>query len=106
MEDVQELMFRKGYAAGYRDGVKQAMEGQAKQIQGCEISDMPIEVAELSARARHCLIQAGCADVADVARLSKHKISTMRGLGKKTASEVARWLARNGIYYTAWFEYV
>lgn len=85
MEDVQEQMFRKGYAAGYRDGVKQAMEGKVKQLQGCEISDMPIEITGLSTRARHCLIQAGCTDVADAAMLSGQRIGIMRGLGKKTA---------------------
>lgn len=106
MEDIQDLMFRKGYAAGYRDGVKQAMEGKAKQIQGCEITDMPIGVMELSARACNCLTQAGCADVADVAMLSDHRIATMRGLGKKTASEVARWLEAHGVHYTAWYKYI
>ena len=106
MEDIQEQLFRKGYAAGYRDGVKQAIEGKAKQKQGCEISDMPIEITGLSPRARHCLIQAGCADIADVAMLSGDQIATMRGLGKKTASEIAQWLDENGICYTAWCEYI
>lgn len=106
MEDIQELMFRKGYAAGYRDGVQQAMEGKAKQIQGCEISDMPIEITGLSARACHCLARAGCIDVADVAALGDYRIATMRGLGKKTASEVARWLEAHGIHHTAWCEYL
>ena len=44
--------------------------------------------------------------ISDVAKLSEQKIATMRNLGTKTASEIARWLDEQGISYSAWCRYL
>lgn len=103
MEDAQ---YRKGYVAGYRDGLKAASQGkQAEQTVG-NLPDLPIDAIPISARARNCLIRAGCSYTSDVAKMEEYKIATMRNLGFKSAAEIARWLDEQGIHYSAWCKYL
>ena len=58
----------------------------------------PIEELALSARARNALHSLGCDLVSDVVRLD---LSTSRGIGRKTRTEVLAALAAAGIRHTA-----
>lgn len=102
----QDDLYRKGYLAGYRDGLKDASNGRTLQMVESDISNLPIQAMNLSSRAYNCLIRAKCEYIGDVISLSENKILTTRTLGAKTASEIADWLDRNGIRYSAWSKYL
>lgn len=106
MENQQGYLYYKGYVAGYRDGAADAANGVVREMNEQDIASLPVEMAELSARARNCLSRAGCMRISDVISLSDHTIATMRNLGGKTASEIARWLDTHGICYSAWNKYL
>ncbi len=95
----QEKTYRRGYLAGYWDGVAAGQAGKAAEP---ELPDLPIEALGLSPRALKCLRTYDCARVADVARLPAETICRMRGLGRLTADEIARSLQDHGILLTAW----
>ncbi len=95
----QEKVYRQGYLAGYRDGIAAGRSGKAAAP---ELPDLPIEALGLSARAVNCLHAYHCERVADVARLSADTIGRMRGLGRRTADEIARSLLEHRILPTAW----
>ena len=103
MDISQGNMYYEGYTAGYRDGFHAAV---SKVAYDQELTALPIKALFLSTRAYNCLSRAGCVCVADVAALSESTIATMRNLGSKTASEVARQLAVHGIIHTAWSAYL
>ncbi len=88
-----------GYRAGYQDGIAAGLAGQTDEPQ---VLQLPLEHLELSVRALHCLTQAGCLRIGDVARLSQGEIHAMPRLGRVTADEIARALHRRKIYQTAW----
>ena len=106
VKEMTESSYRKGYVAGYRDGIKAAAQGKNKENYVANMPDLPIEMMQVSARARNCLTGAGCRYISEVAKLSEQKIATMRNLGTKTASEIARWLDEQGISYSAWCRYL
>ena len=106
MGSVQNDSYRKGYIAGYRDGLKAAERGQTPQMEGNSIAKLPIQAMAVSTRAKNCLLHAGCWYVLDVIALDEHRISTMRNLGKRSASEVGRWLEGNGVCHSAWSRFI
>ena len=106
MENQRGYQYYKGYVAGYRDGTADAANGAVREMNEQDITSLPIEMAELSARARNCLSRAGCIRISDATSLNDHTIATMRNLGRKTASEIARWLDEHGICYSAWNKYL
>ena len=106
MDPVQNDFYRKGYIAGYRDGLKAAERGQIPQTEGNPVAELPIQAMAVSARAKNCLLHAGCWYVLDVIALDEHRISTMRNLGKRSASEIGLWLEANGVYYSAWSRFI
>lgn len=106
LNKLQDDLYRKGYIAGYRDGIRAADSGKAATIIEKGIVDFPVEVMGLSTRACNCLSRAGCANIADVVVLSDQAIAAMRNMGAKTASEIAHWLDDNGICYSAWSKYL
>ena len=91
-----------GYLTGYRDGVRHAFEGKVSPSIDADLLDLPIDAMNLSTRALNCLIGAHCNCIRDVVSLSDLRISTMRNLGIKTASEIAKWLHSQGLCYSAW----
>ncbi len=91
--------YQRGYLAGYRDGMAAGMAGDTGMP---ELLQQPVEVLDLSARPRNCLLACGCQCVADVVALSDERIRYMRLLGPKSADEVARVLRQHGILGTAW----
>lgn len=98
--------YQKGYVAGYRDGIKAASQGKSEENIAGNMPDLPIEAMQVSARARNCLIRAGCIYASDISKLSEEKIATMRNLGPKSAAEIAQWLDNHGINYSAWCKYL
>ena len=106
MGSVQNDSYRKGYVAGYRDGLKAAESGKAPQWEENDIAALPVQTMPISSRGRNCLFHAGYLHVADVILLDEQRIATMRNLGQKTASEIGRWLEEKGVYYTAWSRYI
>ena len=106
MDIRQDALYYKGYLAGYKDGVRDGANGKTINMIEKDISQLPVEAMALSSRVHNCLKLAGCVYVKDVAKLDEFQISTMRGVGTKTASEIAKWLDRNGICYTAWSSYL
>lgn len=106
MNRQRNHMYYKGYVAGYRDGLCNAQRDHAKSASGNDWFHMPVQAMDISSRARNCLSLAGCVYVSDVAELSEYSIATMRGLGEKTASEIAHWLDEKGICYSAWCVYL
>ena len=103
---MSESQYRKGYVAGYRDGLRAAAQGKSEVNITESFEDLPIETMQISARARNCLVRAGCSYTSDVAKLSDQKIATMRNLGPKSAGEIAQWLDERGIHYSAWCKYL
>ena len=99
-------LYYKGYITGYRDGVKDAALGKVADGQSSDIGKLPIQAMGLSTRACNCLVYCGCTHVEDVIALSSYAIMSMRNLGPKTASEIARWLTEHGILCSAWAEYL
>lgn len=106
MEALQRDSYYKGYIAGYRDGMADASNGKSIHMLEQDLTMLPIEALNLSARAFNCLTRAGCKYISDVVMLSSHKIATMRNLGPKSASEIAHSLDTQGIRYTNWCIYL
>ena len=103
---MEESQYRKGYVAGYRDGLKAAAQGKTEENPLGDIPDLPIDRMAISARARNCLIHAGCHYTSDLVKLRDERIATMRNLGPKSAAEIAQWLDQHGIHYSAWCTYL
>ena len=103
---MEESQYRKGYVAGYRDGLKAAAHGKSEENIVGNMPDLPIDAMPISARARNCLIRAGCRYTSDIVKLSDQRIATMRNLGPKSAAEIAQWLDEHGIHYSAWCTYL
>ena len=95
----------KGYLAGYRDGVQDAISGKVTSEEA-DVKKLPVQTMGLSARACNSLVYGGCSCIGDVIALSSSEIMKMRNVGEKTASEIARWLVEHGILYSAWSEYL
>ena len=94
------------YLAGYRDGVRDTLNGKITRIPNNDLAALPLQAMGLSTRATNCLRRAGCSCVADVAALNGQTIATMRNMGIKTATEIARWLHNHHIHCTEWDEYL
>lgn len=97
MGKYKESELYKAYVSGYRDGVADAYSGKAKNGISNDPSKIPVPVMGLTARARNCLLMAGCNTAADILALDDDAVRRMRNLGPKTASEIAHWLAEH--YY-------
>ena len=106
MNDFQNEFFKKGYIAGYRDGVRDVKNNAVLHWDGIDMISAPIQVMSISSRAVHCLLHAGCSQVSDVAALDEYQIATMRNMGPKTAAEIGHWLESQGIHLTAWSRYL
>ena len=98
--------YKKGYIAGYRDGVRDAQDSKVLSWDGNDVISAPIQVISISTRAINCLLRARCLQISDVAALDEYQIHTMRNMGQKTAAEIARWLESQGISLTAWSRYL
>ncbi len=98
--------YNKGYAQGYQAGLADGLAGKRPGDSWQELHSLPLEYLDLSVRARNCLTGWGCISVADVAALPEDAIVRMRGLGKRTADEIARALAAQNIRHTAWDSYL
>lgn len=106
MENPQKNLYYKGYIAGYWDGLKDGACGKITYAEDRDILSLPIQAMGLSTRAYHCLLQAGCACIADVATLSDQAIIRARHMGIKTRSEIAHWLDDHEICCNAWGHYL
>lgn len=102
----KDHVYKKGYAAGYWAGVQDAVSGTVIDLQSSDIRRLPIQAMEISARACNCLIHSGYTHVEDLLSLSHRDIARMRNVGRKTASEIAKWLTEQGILGTAWSEFL
>ena len=106
MEKLQQDAYYKGYMAGYRDGIREAADGKPGTAMPGDILDHPVEELGLSTRAYHCLTRAGCAKLSDIAALDAYTVASMRTMGAKTASEIARCLVAHGIPSGVWLAYL
>ena len=57
---------------------------------------------KLSSHAYNCLYRYGYRQIGEIAKLPAEKIRVMKGIGKKTADEIARALHLCGIFGTDW----
>ena len=103
---AKDEQYRRGYAAGYVDGVRDSLQGHVKSAAELNIGKYPVMAMTISQRAINCLTNAGCVYISDVAELSEDTISTMRNMGKKTAREIACWLLDNGIRVSGWSKFL
>ena len=103
---AKDEQYRRGYAAGYADGVRDVQQSKVKTVKDSTVAGYPVKGMEISQRAINCLSAAGCVTVLDVAELSEYQIATMRNLGKITAHEIACWFLENGITNSAWSNYL
>lgn len=95
-----------GYQAGYADGQADAGKGINQMIPNGDISCWPIPCMSLGTRARNCLLWAGYQRIGDITALSEDQIRATRGLGPKTADEIARALVLLGIRYSEWNKFL
>ena len=102
---MSDYQYRKGYVAGFRDGLI-AAQRKTEYALAENMQDLPIDTMQISARAKNCLIRIGCRYISEVAKLSDQSIATMRGLGLKSATEIAQCLDEMGIHYSAWCRYL
>lgn len=106
MENRRDDLYHKGYIAGYLDGMRDGLSGKNAAKVEPNLLALPIEAMQLSARTYHGLLRAKCGYIADVIALSENEIRRMRGIGAKTAREIACWLDDHGICYTHWTAYL
>lgn len=102
--------YRKGYHNGYWDGYSRGMEdqhnGNVQTDASNDFLDNPIEMLGLSPQALNCLRRLRITQVREVAALKESRISSLRNLGPKRASEIAKALRSYGIEHTAWNKYL
>ena len=106
MGKMQDAMYRRGYVAGYRDGITAGASGMTLSQLEEDVKNLPIGAMELSTRAYHCLSQADCETIGDVVALDEYAIIAMRGLGARTRSEIAKSLDMHGSCYSVWSKYL
>ena len=106
MNTKRDENYYKGYLAGYKDGINNAIQGKYPQDTENKFYKLPIAVMQLSTRAYNCLSSVGCVYVGDVSSLKEETISRIRNLGTKTASEIAHWLDEHNICFSAWNKYL
>lgn len=99
-EEEHERGYAVGYNVGYKDGVD---ETKSKQPMVSEvIAELPIENLNLSTRSYNCLRWKEYKTIGVIASLSKHQISVIRNLGRKSIREITQALHVYGIYDTDW----
>ena len=106
MKDVEKDIYYKGYVAGYREGMHDAINGHAIDLKNDCAGDIPIRATGLSTRVKNCLLFYGCKYLRDAVGFDAERIRTMRNFGPKAAAEVARYLDSLGICHTAWNAYL
>lgn len=110
MEKPRDAIYYKGYTRGYLDGyragVNDIQKGKYRNLMEDDIAQLPIEAMEITSRAYHCLIGLGCQYVSDLLSLDEKELQRARGLGAKTAAEIARWLDDHGFPHTPWSRYL
>lgn len=89
----------KAYHTGYLDGYQRGQK-EKNTIPG-SLLDMPVELLGLSFHAKQCLLRKGMKSVREVASMEE-EILRMRGMGPKTAAEIARALQKHGVICTLW----
>jgi len=97
-----ETGYHMGYLAGCRDGAKKA-ETVPTQM---DVLDMPIETMRLSSHARNVLTRMECKYIRDLLTVDQYDILKVRGMGQKTADEIARALLSYGVEHTDWYFYL
>lgn len=103
---MAENQYPKGYMAGYWDGIRDATQGRINENGTEDMLNLPVEIMEISTRAKNCLIRTGCKYISEVTKLGEYEIAIMRNVGTKTAHEIAKWLDDQGIHYSAWCKYL
>lgn len=98
--------YRKGYHLGYCDGYNAKARTAPESNPASTVLDMPIEMLPLSARAINCLHINGYKSLQEIVNLNSDKIWCMRGLGIKTADEIARAIQNCGFQNTHWDRYL
>ncbi len=106
MNQSNDPIHYSSYLRGYRDGVRDTLNGKITSIPNDDLAALPLQARGLSTRATNCLHWAGCSCVADVAAPSGQTIARMRNMGMKTAAEIARWLHNHHIHCTEWEKYL
>lgn len=88
--------YRRGFAAGYQ---KRQTE---KGLKSVTVTNMPVEMMELSYHSLSCLKRAGLHTVGELIALPEEHIRRIRGIGKKTAAEIANALWKLGVVCPPW----
>lgn len=94
-----------GYKAGYENGAEDTNRGIDSPLSD-ELLRSPVESLNLSIRARMVLSQAQYSHISDLVKLDQWEIWALRGMGKKTADEIARALHKQGIRCTDWDKFL
>ena len=98
--------YTQGYSAGYTYCTNDQQHPSAHNHSPGNTHNLPIENMGLSSRTYHCLKNAGYLYVHDIAGLDSTKIARIRGLGAKSANEVAIALQKLGLACTIWSNYI
>lgn len=91
----RDAAYRRGFAAGYERGQKE----KSKPVRDL---DMPVEMMGLSYHSLSCLKRAGFHTVRELVGLQEEQILHIRGIGKKSATEIANALWELGVIDTYW----
>ena len=87
---LNDSLYKKGYIAGYWDGVKDSLSGKTIDWRSSDIGELPIQAMGISTRACGALMHSGYTHVKDLLSISSYDIGRMRNVGRKTTSEIAR----------------
>lgn len=98
--------YKQGYLAGYQAGVGAAIQGRQDSNVAEDVALLPVELMEVSTRAKNCLRKAGCNNIGNVINLEMNAVIRIKNLGKATGKEIATWLDAHGMPYTVWNQFI
>ena len=105
-KNLREEVYRQGYLCGYRTGYQDAVQDKEnevlRQVSENEVLDAPIETMDIPVRVVHCLDRLGYRTVREIANLPAARILSLRGIGKRSAVQVANALRAYGVEGTEW----
>ncbi|MBR3949282.1 MAG: hypothetical protein IKJ84_01280 [Oscillospiraceae bacterium] len=95
--------YEKGYHMGYLAGLRDGAAKPENTPSQTNVLDMPIETMPLSSHARIVLTHMGCKYIRDLLSFDQYDIIKVRGMGRKTADEIAQVLQSYGVEHTDWY---
>ena len=101
LTNCRRIAYRNGYCDGYHAAKAQTGSSLNRTANDCTIDMLPI-----SERTKRCLRQKSLHKIQDLIDLSDQQITAIRGLGQKSATEIAVALEDLNIQNTCWAKYL